>query len=108
MKIVVITGCLGLIGSYVTRQCIQKGWMVYGIDKFTYAANEESCNEFIQYENFEFVKEDIATLTYLPDSTHSLGQKTLRSLKKTLQTLVIFQIVIMLLILQQSLMWGIA
>lgn len=73
MKIVVITGCLGLIGSYVTRQCIQKGWMVYGIDKFTYAANEESYNEFMQYENFEFVKEDIATLTYLPDCDYVIN-----------------------------------
>ena len=73
MKIVVITGCLGLIGSYVTRQCIQKGWMVYGIDKFTYAANEESYNEFVQYENFEFVKEDIATLTYLPDCDYVIN-----------------------------------
>jgi dTDP-glucose 4,6-dehydratase len=73
MKIVVITGCLGLIGSYVTRQCIQKGWMVYGIDKFTYAANEESYDEFIQYENFEFVKEDIATLTYLPDCDYVIN-----------------------------------
>jgi dTDP-glucose 4,6-dehydratase len=73
VKIVVITGCLGLIGSYVTRQCIQKGWMVYGIDKFTYAANEESYNEFIQYENFEFVKEDIATLTYLPDCDYVIN-----------------------------------
>tara|TARA_R110000751_G_scaffold110236_1_gene207740 strand:+ start:28 stop:978 length:951 start_codon:yes stop_codon:yes gene_type:complete len=73
MKIVVITGCLGLIGSYVTRQCIQKGWMVYGIDKFTYAANEESYNEFVQHENFEFVKEDIATLTYLPDCDYVIN-----------------------------------
>ena len=55
MKIVVVTGCLGLIGSYVTRKCIQKGWMVFGIDKFTYAANQESYDEFMQYENFSFM-----------------------------------------------------
>ena len=37
-KIVYITGCLGFIGSYVTRECLNKGWYVRGIDKITYAA----------------------------------------------------------------------
>ena len=67
MKLVVITGCLGLIGSYVTRKCLEKGWKVYGVDKCTYAANEEFLNEFFKHPNFTFCKEDIATLTYLPD-----------------------------------------
>ena len=35
MKLVVITGCLGLIGSHVTRKCLEKGWRVMGIDKKT-------------------------------------------------------------------------
>ena len=39
MKLVTITGCLGFIGSYVTRECLRQGWKVYGIDKCTYAAN---------------------------------------------------------------------
>ena len=73
MKIVVITGCMGLIGSYVTRKCIQKGWMVYGIDKFTYAANQESYDEFMQYENFSFVEEDIATLKSIPDCDYVIN-----------------------------------
>ena len=38
-KVVYITGCLGFIGSYVTRKCLEKGWYVRGIDKATYAAN---------------------------------------------------------------------
>jgi len=67
MKLVVITGCLGLIGSHVTRQCLEKGWKVYGIDKCTYAANEEFLVEFVLNPNFTFIKEDIATLKYLPD-----------------------------------------
>jgi dTDP-glucose 4,6-dehydratase len=66
MKLVVITGCLGLIGSYVTRNCLEKGWQVYGIDKCTYAANTEFVEEFKKYKNFTFVKEDIAKLKYLP------------------------------------------
>ena len=38
-KIVYITGCLGFIGSHVTRLCLKQGWYVRGIDKCTYAAN---------------------------------------------------------------------
>ena len=53
MKLVVITGCLGLIGSYVTRRCLQKGWKVYGIDYCTYAANEEFLAEFYLYRHEE-------------------------------------------------------
>jgi len=73
MKLTVITGCLGLIGSYVTRKCLQKGWKVYGIDKCTYAANLEYIEEFKQYPNFTFVQEDIATLRYLPDCDYVIN-----------------------------------
>lgn len=66
MKLVVITGCLGLIGSYVTRECLSKGWQVYGIDKCTYAANKQFIEEFSKSSNFTFVNADIATLTHLP------------------------------------------
>ena len=66
MKLVVITGCLGLIGSYVTRKCLNKGWQVYGIDKCTYAANKEFVSEFSYHDNFTFVEKDIAELDYLP------------------------------------------
>ena len=73
MKLVVVTGCLGLIGSYVTRQCLEKGWKVYGIDKCTYAANEEFLVEFTLNPNFTFVKEDIATLKQLPDCDYVIN-----------------------------------
>jgi len=66
MKLVVITGCLGLIGSYVTRKCLNKGWQVYGIDKCTYAANKEFIQEFSYHDNFTFLEKDIADLEYLP------------------------------------------
>lgn len=73
MKLVVITGCLGLIGSYVTRKCLRKGWRVYGIDKVTYAANMESYYEFCEYENFDFLEEDIANVSYLPDCDYVIN-----------------------------------
>jgi dTDP-glucose 4,6-dehydratase len=73
MKLVAITGCLGLIGSYVTRQCLEKGWKVYGIDKCTYAANVNFLDEFHKHENFTFMREDIASLSYLPDCDYVIN-----------------------------------
>jgi dTDP-glucose 4,6-dehydratase len=65
MKVVYITGCLGFIGSYITRECLKKGWYVKGIDKMTYAANEELLWEFNDYENFSFINSDINDLKFL-------------------------------------------
>jgi dTDP-glucose 4,6-dehydratase len=73
MKLVVVTGCLGFIGSYVTKACLRKGWQVYGIDKCTYAANEDLIEEFSQNKNFTFVKEDIKDLKYLPDCDYIIN-----------------------------------
>lgn len=56
MKLVVITGCLGLIGSHVTKRCLAKGWKVYGIDKCTYAANIELLPDFLNLKILLFVK----------------------------------------------------
>ena len=66
MKLVLITGCLGLIGSHVTRKCLLKGWKVLGVDKCTYAANTHLLEDFNMFENFTFIKKDIAELDYLP------------------------------------------
>lgn len=65
MKVIYITGCLGFIGSYITRLCLQKGWYVKGVDKMTYAANKELLNEFKQYPNFSFIHCDINDLKFL-------------------------------------------
>lgn len=64
-KVVYVTGCLGFIGSYVTKACLEKGWYVKGVDKMTYAANKELLNEFKQYDNFSFVNCDINDLKFL-------------------------------------------
>tara|TARA_Y100000004_G_scaffold175034_1_gene214278 strand:- start:45 stop:995 length:951 start_codon:yes stop_codon:yes gene_type:complete len=66
MKLVTITGCLGFIGSYVTRECLRLGWKVYGIDKCTYAANEQLLDEFRSDNNFFFLQADISTIDSLP------------------------------------------
>jgi len=73
MKLVVITGCLGLIGIHVTRRCLEKGWKVYGIDKITYAANKWVLEEFNTNPNFTFLQEDICALTKLPDCDYVIN-----------------------------------
>jgi dTDP-glucose 4,6-dehydratase len=64
-KIVYITGCLGFIGSYVTRKCLERGWHVRGVDKMTYASNAELLNEFNTYDNFIFEQKDINDIEFL-------------------------------------------
>jgi dTDP-glucose 4,6-dehydratase len=66
-KVVYVTGCLGFIGSYVTRKCLDKGWYVKGVDKMTYAANKDLLVEFKSYSNFSFVHCDINELKFLYD-----------------------------------------
>jgi dTDP-glucose 4,6-dehydratase len=66
-KVVYVTGCFGFIGSYVTRACLEKGWYVIGVDKCTYAANEELAWEWASKytDNFMFLREDINDLKFL-------------------------------------------
>lgn len=66
-KIVYVTGCFGFIGSYVTRACLEKGWYVIGVDKCTYAANEELAWDWASKytDNFMFLREDINDLEFL-------------------------------------------
>ena len=73
MKIVYITGCLGFMGSYITRKALERGWMVRGVDKITYAANEEFLTEFKWHENFVFEEKDIKDLDYLYDCDYVIN-----------------------------------
>ena len=73
MKIVVITGCLGFIGSHITRACLERGYKVYGIDNMTYAANKCLVKEFEKNSNFFFCKKDICKLETLPDCDYVIN-----------------------------------
>jgi dTDP-glucose 4,6-dehydratase len=73
MKLVYVTGCLGFIGSYVTRKCLDRGWKVYGVDKCTYVANTSLLKEFASHNNFTFVKEDIKDLKHLYDCDYVIN-----------------------------------
>ncbi len=72
-KIVYVTGCLGFIGSYVTRKCLEKGWYVRGIDKITYAANKDLLDEFNSYNTFKFTRCDINDLEFLYDCDYIIN-----------------------------------
>lgn len=72
-KIVYVTGCLGFIGSYVTRACLQKGWYVRGIDKISYAANSDLLKSFNENENFSFTHCDINDLKFLYDCDYIIN-----------------------------------
>mgnify|MGYP003642955552 CR=1 FL=1 len=72
-KIVYVTGCLGFIGSYVTRMCLERGWYVKGVDSMTYAANKTLLDEFKKYDNFSFVHCDINDLTFLYDCDYIIN-----------------------------------
>ena len=73
MKIVYVTGCLGFIGSYVTRLCLKKGWFVKGVDICTYAANLDLLEEFYQYKNFSFLQSDINEIEFLYDCDYVIN-----------------------------------
>ena len=72
-KVVYVTGCLGFIGSYVTKTCLDLGWYVKGVDKITYAANKDLLSEFKKYPNFSFVHCDINDLKFLYDCDYVIN-----------------------------------
>ncbi len=72
-KIVYITGCLGFIGSNVTRACLERGWYVLGVDKVTYAATESFLDEFSEYPNFKFIRKDINDLDRLHECDYVIN-----------------------------------
>ncbi len=63
-KRVLVTGCLGFIGSYFVELLLKKGYYVINVDKMTYAARKDL--DFNKYQNYEFIEEDIGKLKHLP------------------------------------------
>ena len=73
MKTLYITGCLGFIGSYITTECLNRGWWVKGVDKITYAANSTLLEKFKKYTNFSFVRCDINDTKFLYDCDYIIN-----------------------------------
>ena len=67
VRVVCVTGCLGFIGSHFTRVCLEKGWMVWGIDKKTYAAHPGLLQQFQLHKSFRFLEADIVDMDHLYD-----------------------------------------
>ena len=57
-----ITGCCGFIGSHFTRECLKRGYEVFGVDMMGVGSNIESFLEFEDHPNFSFYLDDINTL----------------------------------------------
>jgi dTDP-glucose 4,6-dehydratase len=77
-KIVYVTGCLGFIGFYVAKKCMEAGWHVIGIDKITYAANpdREAELKMISYDNkveFDLQPIDINEIERLVDCDYVIN-----------------------------------
>lgn len=77
-KIVYVTGCLGFIGFYVAKACMEKGWHVIGVDAETYAANPDRLQELIFASekagvNFEYIRADINDLSRLVDCDYVIN-----------------------------------
>lgn len=73
MKVVYITGCLGFIGSHVTRACLARKWRVIGVDKLNYASNVHFLDEFNLNKNFKFLQQDINDLERLVDCDYVIN-----------------------------------
>ena len=73
MKLVYITGCLGFMGSHLTRKVLERGWYVRGIDSMTYAAQPKVLEEFKSYDNFSFNEKDINDLEFLYDCDYIIN-----------------------------------
>ena len=68
MKIVMVTGCLGFLGSHLVELLVQHGHRVYGVDAETYAANIDLLDTWSGFSDiFQYQKADICDLTHLPD-----------------------------------------
>lgn len=72
-KVAYITGCLGFIGSYVTRACLERGWYVMGIDSETYASRIRLLDEFKRYPNFAYQNKNINDLDMLYDCDYVIN-----------------------------------
>ena len=61
MKKILITGGAGFIGSHVVRRFVKKHpeYVIFNLDKLTYAGNLENLIDIESRENYKFIKGDI-------------------------------------------------
>jgi len=59
MKKILVTGGCGFIGSCFVKKQIEKGNVVFNIDKLTYAGNPDNVASVAGHQNYYFTKADI-------------------------------------------------
>ena len=59
MKIIIVTGGLGFIGSNLIDLLLKKNFYVINIDKTTYSSNFYNTKDFIKNKKYKFIKCDI-------------------------------------------------
>jgi dTDP-glucose 4,6-dehydratase len=77
-KIVYVTGCLGFIGFYVAKRCLENGWHVIGIDNNTYAAYQDRWLELSEialnnHVEFKLENTDINDIKRLVDCDYVIN-----------------------------------
>jgi len=67
MKKILITGGAGFIGSHVVRRFVNKysDYMIFNLDKLTYAGNLENLKDIEKKENYKFIKADICDIQFI-------------------------------------------
>jgi dTDP-glucose 4,6-dehydratase len=69
MKKILITGGAGFIGSHVVRLFVNKypDYMIYNLDKLTYAGNLANLTDIERKPNYKFIKGDIVDAKFVND-----------------------------------------
>jgi dTDP-glucose 4,6-dehydratase len=66
MKIIIITGGAGFIGSRVVRRFVTKypQYQIFNLDALTYAGNLENISDIEKEPNYTFIKGDIVDAAF--------------------------------------------
>lgn len=68
---ILVTGCAGFIGSHTCERLLKEGNRVLGIDNmndyYDVSRKRENIELLKKYDNFNFIQDDIRTMTYIND-----------------------------------------